>query len=193
MARTKEFDRDEVLHQAMELFWEKGYHDTSVRDLVQHLGISKQSLYDTYGNKDALFAETLKLYYTINREWLDQTKYEAGQARAFTQTFLENVARSGLDDPEKKGCFFVNTTIDLANRESNAIEVLKMNMESVIQTFVQVFEKAQREGDLDKKHDPRALAEFIFNTVNGMRVLSRMEGNPQLMKNIIDTTLKVFD
>ena len=62
MPRTKQFDEKEVLKNAMELFWEKGFHATSIQDLVSHLGINRASLYDTYGGKDELFNTAFETY-----------------------------------------------------------------------------------------------------------------------------------
>ncbi len=59
MARQKEFDRDEVLHKAMEVFWTRGYEGTSIQDLVKHMGINRQSIYDTFGDKHSLFLQAL--------------------------------------------------------------------------------------------------------------------------------------
>ena len=55
MPRTKQFNEEEILKKAMELFWEKGFHATSIQDLVAHLGINRASLYDTFGGKEELF------------------------------------------------------------------------------------------------------------------------------------------
>jgi TetR/AcrR family transcriptional repressor of nem operon len=62
MARHKEFDRDAVLHKAMEVFWSRGYGATSIQDLVKHMGINRQSLYDTFGDKHALYLQALDRY-----------------------------------------------------------------------------------------------------------------------------------
>jgi TetR/AcrR family transcriptional repressor of nem operon len=51
MARQKEFNPDEVLHKAMEVFWTRGYEGASIQDLVKHMGINRQSIYDTFGDK----------------------------------------------------------------------------------------------------------------------------------------------
>lgn len=62
MARVKEFDEDVVLDKAVALFWTKGYNGTSAQDLVDHLGISRSSLYGTYGDKHTLFLKALQRY-----------------------------------------------------------------------------------------------------------------------------------
>src|SRR5512134_1716882 len=65
MVRTKQFDRHAVLDEAMEVFWERGFHATSIQDLVDRLGVNRQSLYDTYGGKDQLFLAALERYREI--------------------------------------------------------------------------------------------------------------------------------
>ena len=59
MGRSREFDENVVLQKAMELFWEQGYEKTSLSDLVEHMGIHRRSLYDTFGDKHTLFLKTL--------------------------------------------------------------------------------------------------------------------------------------
>ena len=62
MTRSKEFVESEVLLKAMHLFWEKGYEKSSLQDLVQHMGVHRRSMYDTFGDKHSLFMKTLELY-----------------------------------------------------------------------------------------------------------------------------------
>ncbi|MEO8631551.1 MAG: helix-turn-helix domain-containing protein, partial [Betaproteobacteria bacterium] len=62
MVKGKQFDKHEALDEAMHVFWEKGYHATSIQDLVDRLGVNRQSLYDTYGDKDRLFLAALTRY-----------------------------------------------------------------------------------------------------------------------------------
>lgn len=59
MARAKQFDEDTVLLKAMKLFWEQGYERTSMQDLVEHMGVHKRSMYDTYGDKHSLYVRAL--------------------------------------------------------------------------------------------------------------------------------------
>ena len=68
MGRSKEFDTDKALIQAMELFWSNGYEKTSIQDLLDVMGIHRKSLYDTFGDKHELYMEAVKRYNKLLRE-----------------------------------------------------------------------------------------------------------------------------
>ena len=72
MARTKEFDQEQALDAAMNLFWERGYEATSIQDLVEATGVQRQSLYDTFGSKHELFLQSLMRYQTLDGHQLSE-------------------------------------------------------------------------------------------------------------------------
>jgi TetR/AcrR family transcriptional repressor of nem operon len=67
MARTKEFDKERALASAMDVFWRSGYENTSMEDLMGEMGIAKQSLYDTFGDKRALYLKAMAFYRNLRR------------------------------------------------------------------------------------------------------------------------------
>src|SRR5258708_33708597 len=95
MARQKEFDRDEVLHKAMEVFWTRGYEGASVQDLVKHMGINRQSIYDTFGDKHALFLQALDRYREIqSRKVFAVLERPGSMEQNLRQLFAAAVARA---------------------------------------------------------------------------------------------------
>src|SRR5436190_20338951 len=116
MARQKEFDRDEVLHKAMEVFWTRGYQRASIQDLVQHMGVNRQSIYDTFGDKHSLFLEALDHYREIqSRKVFEVLERPGSMKRNVRQLFEEAVARS-LSPEGRRGCFVGNSMSELAGR-----------------------------------------------------------------------------
>ncbi len=116
MARQKEFDRDEVLHRAMEVFWMRGYEGTSIQDLVKYMGINRQSIYDTFGDKHTLFLQSLDRYREIqSRKVFDVLERPGSVKKNLRQLFEEVVARA-LSAEGRRGCFVGNSMSELAGR-----------------------------------------------------------------------------
>src|SRR5512134_554356 len=126
MVRTKQFDRHAVLDEAMEMFWERGYHATSISDLVERLGVNRQSLYDTYGGKDELFLAALERYREVQagpvRRLLEQEGPAIEVLRKFLHTFVDTVL-----DNACKGCFMANTITELAGKDEAVAQVCAAN------------------------------------------------------------------
>lgn len=193
MPRTKQFDRDETLHKAMELFWEKGYYDTSVQDLVDHLGINRASIYDTFGGKDELFFSALKLYRNQNEGPVKGIHYRPGELHQILRAFWDGVLNDCLGEGAQKGCFIANSTIDLSAKEETishqVFELAQKNMEGFVSKFEQLFREAKTAGELQPETSPRALARYMFNTVNGLRIIARADNRREVLEDIIDTAL----
>src|SRR6201990_3023610 len=110
MARKKEFDEEAILDKAVDLFWQNGYHATSAQHLVDALGISRSSLYDTYTDKRTLFLKALKQYQDKNTKALVGFANRAMDGeQAIRDIFMGIIEESAVDDLNK-GCFMVNTS-----------------------------------------------------------------------------------
>ncbi|HJP62421.1 MAG TPA: TetR/AcrR family transcriptional regulator, partial [Mucilaginibacter sp.] len=102
MARTKDFDEDEVLEKAMNLFWLKGYNGTSMQDLVDGLGISRSSLYDTYVDKHTLFLRSLEHYKSKAGESMGKIIQSSSTAKEKIKRMLEYIINELIKDKEQK-------------------------------------------------------------------------------------------
>src|SRR5713226_2211779 len=114
MARQKEFDREETLHKAMEVFWSRGYEAASIRDLVKHMGINRQSLYDTFGDKHALYLQALDRYCEVQSRKLFELLERPGSVKKNLRELFEGVVEKALRDRERRGCFMGNAMSELA-------------------------------------------------------------------------------
>src|ERR1700712_3052011 len=104
MARTKDFDENEVLNKAIQIFWHKGYNGTSMQDLVDGLGISRSSLYDTYTDKHTLFVKALESYQCKGASSIQERINTSGPAKATVKKLLEFATNDMLQDKQQKGC-----------------------------------------------------------------------------------------
>src|SRR5713226_921489 len=116
MARHKEFDRDEALHKAMEVFWSRGYGAASIQDLVKRMGINRQSLYDTFGDKHALYLQALDRYRDVEGGKMIELLRRPGSAKKALRQLFERVVEESLCGRERRGCFMGNAMSELAGR-----------------------------------------------------------------------------
>ncbi|RYJ40719.1 Transcriptional regulator, TetR family [Flavobacterium anhuiense] len=193
MARTKEFNEDQALDKAIEIFWHKGYNGTSAQDLVNHLGLSRSSLYDTFGDKQKLFVKSLKRYQKQNLDSLTELFENAENIKtALTEIFKQAVIES-LQDRITKGCFMVNSAVELAMHDPEIAKIVHDNQKVVEDIFCNAVKKGQESGQISDRQDARSLARFIFNNYSGIRVLARAgEKDKQVYDDILKAIFSLF-
>lgn len=193
MPRTKQFNEEEVLNKAMELFWRKGFHATSIQDLVVFLGINRASIYDTYGGKSALFDKAFQNYREINFEslrtlLLAEPDVKKGFRKLF-QLAIEDIRTDAL----RKGCFVVNTITELVPGDPVLLDKLKLNSANAEQLFTSYIQKGIEQGNIDASKNAKAIAFTLFTLFNGLRVLAKVEQNSQKLTEMVDTGLSILD
>lgn len=189
MARTKDFDENEVLKKAVCLFWDKGYNGTSMQDLVDGLGISRSSLYDTFGDKHQLYLRALDTYRQGYGSQLCTLTSQAISATEALRQLLELVADDLLNDEQRKGCFMVNAGIEMASHDQDVNQIICDTEQQLEQAFLKVIRQGQEKGEIGAGKDPQALARFLNNTVKGMQVSAKSITDRGFFNDIISTTL----
>ena len=193
MARTKDFDEVEVLNKAICLFWHKGYNGTSMQDLVDGLGISRSSLYDTYGDKHTLYLKALESYEQSAGNELNRILSGAKSAKERLKELMEWVVYNLVNDKDHKGCFMVNAKIETAATDPDVYTVVCRSEQQVVDAFYETIKAGQDRGEIANKQDALTLANFMVNTVNGMRVTAKSTTDISFFDDIISTTLRVLD
>lgn len=189
MARTKVFDEEVVLDKAMNLFWQKGYNATSAQDLVEGLGISRSSLYDTYGDKHSLFVKALKQY---RKERIDDTIKNAGtteDVEAYIKSLFEFVKNEALQEDRARGCFMVNSAVELAPVDIEIAAIVNSIMRDFEDAVCRAIKKGQDTGIFTAGYPARSLARFIFNSLSGLRVSVKFDASKKMFDDIVNVCL----
>ncbi|GAA6767557.1 TetR/AcrR family transcriptional regulator [Flavobacterium sp. CGRL1] len=193
MARTKEFNEDQVLDKAIEIFWHKGYNGTSAQDLVNHLGLSRSSLYDTFGDKQKLFARALKKYHDENYIKIKEILETATNIKETLSVIFKLAVVESLEDRITKGCFMVNSAVELAMHDADIAKIVNDNRKIMEEVFYTAVKKGQELGQISPKQEARSLARFIFNNYSGIRVLARAgERDKQVYDDILKSIFALF-
>ncbi len=195
MPRTKEFDETEVLDQALELFRARGFKHTSFSDLVDELGVSRQSLYDTYGDKQTLYQTALRRYLDraldgIRRKLDDPAPVREVLAGMFEGLIAGTCNSTAAGSP---GCFMVNSMVELSPHDADTRAIAQIHAREIEGLFASRLSQAQRKGEIAKSKDPVALARFLYHTILGLSVASRALGDRESLKQSARLALQVLD
>ncbi len=192
MARPKEFDREEAVAQAMQVFWEQGYEATSIQDLTRALGLKPGSLYNAFHDKHSLFLETLACYqqqHSCDTYALLQGPLAGKQALELV--FEQLVARAS--QPNTPGCFMVNSAAELAAHDPQVRAQVEADRTALIAAFEHSIRAGQAAGDIPHERDPYALATFLVNAIFGFQVTAKVSREPTTLRLIAETTLRALD
>jgi len=188
MPRSPTFDRDEKLEEAMELFWEQGYEATSVQDLVDHLGLNRSSLYNTFGGKHDLYLEALDRYRQSDNRALKQHLRDAPTALAGIRRAFAAVAEQATEN--ECGCFTTNATVECATRDPSTRERACETFATMRALFQETVEQAQAEGAVEAERDAEALGRYLTNAYNGLYLTAKTCPSADVVQDIVDETLR---
>jgi TetR/AcrR family transcriptional repressor of nem operon len=193
MARTKDFDEDEVLTRAMNLFWSRGYNATSMEDLVSGLGISRSSLYDTYTDKHSLFIKALENYQQMGYTKLQETASHPGPAKETIRKLIEMATEGLLAGKQQKGCFMLNAGVEVAPHDREVKNLVHRNDQLMGEMFFQIIQRGKKNGEIKNRRDARALSSFFLNTVKGLQVTAKSGPDKSVLDDIITMAVSTLD
>ena len=192
MARSKEFDEERALAAAVDVFWRQGYENTSLEALLQVMGIAKQSLYDTFGDKRALYLKAMAFYRKQTNSSLRELLVSAPTAReGFTRILLGLVAESR--EQHARGCLLLSANMERAMDDEEISAFLTDNQAEVESIFAEALQHAKRAGELRDEQDAGALAKFFVVTLQGMRAMARLKSDRRALRQVARIALAVFD
>jgi len=174
----------------MRLFWRKGYAATSVEDLTESLHLSRSSLYDTFGDKRTLFLEALKLYSERVISLTERTLKASPSPIAGIQMIFEDLIAGIGHEPASLGCFMVNSVAELVPYDPDVTKIATAFADSLQQLLTTILTEASVQNKLTNKQTPEQLATYVYNTIQGMRVLIKAGATREQMQAISEITLK---
>ncbi|MFK4305160.1 MULTISPECIES: TetR/AcrR family transcriptional regulator [unclassified Paenibacillus] len=192
MGRTREFDEEQVLDAAMQLFWEKGYEATSLSDLTSRMAIQRPSIYSAFGGKKELFEVALRKY-MMSRASLVRTRLQSNPSvkEAF-RTFFEGVVDEEYTGDPRKGCFCINTMVELAPHDEK-FEILTREHQMYLSViFQETIERGIQSGELEIGLDAKAVSQALIVSLIGLTVMMKSRPERSFIDNTIEVTLTLL-
>jgi len=187
--RPKSFDRDEVLEQAMNLFWDSGYGATSIQDLENHLGINRVSLYREFGSKHDLFLAALDHYcdevMSSGLELLTSSSDGLASIRRFFEMTLE-----ALEEGNWRSCLMSNSASELARHDRDTARRAEQNTARVEGAFLSALTRARGLGELASDTDLPSLAQYLTTLQIGLGLVGKATADRTRLQNTVDVVLR---
>ena len=194
MARPREFIEGEALGKAMDVFWSKGYEATSLADLTKAMGLSKSSLYDTFGNKHELYLAAMDRYNeTVASRTAAAIIDDAGGGKKGIAAVFHRFVESMTGGDERRGCFVGNSAIELGSHDDDAAKRVCAGLACMEKSFRDAVETAQAAGDIPADRDALALARYLTAALNGLIVVAKARPEPKALKDVARMTLRALD
>lgn len=173
MPWEKTFEIDDAIDRATQVFWAKGYQATSLADLLKVIGINKGSFYNAFGSKKKLFTQSLLKYEREQRrDTLAELEKLDDPVLAINKLFDALIEQS-LSDTEKKGCFLVNTALDMPNHDEDIQQAVTKGLKETESFFLRQVKLGISTGAIPERDSPEVTAKGLLTLLVGLRVLAR--------------------
>jgi TetR/AcrR family transcriptional repressor of nem operon len=183
MARPRTFDPNEVLLEARQIFWRKGYQSTSLDDITEATGLTKPSLYAAFGDKASLFLKVLDDYHDRLIMRSERILSEAPSARAAIEAWLTSLLPVCSGEKGRNGCLSVNSLTDGGLRDA-AIEKSIANFNDRLESLILNRLTVDRER-FAADFDPVAASRAIMASYIGLMVMAKQKPSPAQVKMVI--------
>jgi AcrR family transcriptional regulator len=183
MARPKEFDRDTALQKAVAVFCDHGYDGASTEELLRAMDISRQSLYDTFGDKRQLYLQALQQYVadSVGEQIraLNSSPSSLKGVEAALQAFVAKAR--GAEAP---GCLGIGATCEFGVSDREVTALISTADKTLQSSLERRINEGKDAGEIGADIDARAAAQFIKATFAGIKVAARGGAPADTLRNI---------
>ena len=186
--RPSNFDHEEALEKALQVFWAHGYEGASMAELTEALGINKPSIYAAFGNKEELFHKALGKYLSGPLSYISEAMNQP-TARETVETFLTKSAELLTNPNNPRGCMIVQGALTCGQGSSTIQQELIAYRSDLETSFTKRFELAKAQGDLPLEVNTKQLAKYIATIHQGMSVQATSGTSKEELLTVIQQAL----
>jgi AcrR family transcriptional regulator len=189
--RTRQFDADEALGRALEVFWARGYEGATLDELTAAMGINRPSLYAAFGNKEQLFRKALDRYQSGPLSFLTEA-LEKPTARAAADAIFSGFIRMQGDCDSPRGCLMISGAMACGEGAEPVRRELARLRQAAVTALEARFERAVREGDLPEGTDHATLARYIATVLNGLAVQAASGSTDKELRRVAAMAMRAW-
>ncbi|MBI0426265.1 TetR/AcrR family transcriptional regulator [Psychrobacter sp. NG27] len=191
MSAPIKFNRDEVIEKAKNLYWEKGYHATSMRNLQDVVNMHPGSIYAAFGSKDKLFTESLNRYAVEGAKRLADCVAQKDTVLDGLKHFIHTVIVCNKATAPSGMCMIVKTVAELTQNDSPELLAHATSiLEGIEASFAKLFAQAVDSSEIGKDKDPIELARYLQIQIIGLRTYAQVTSDQQAVERYINNIFK---
>ncbi|MDA0691736.1 MAG: TetR/AcrR family transcriptional regulator [Nitrospinae bacterium] len=193
IGRPREFDSDQALQAAMQVFWSKGYEATSLADLITAMNISKSSFYQTFENKHQLFQNCINYYQDRFISDLIDSLKKAKTGRTFIEDTFMSMAEKARPKSDRRGCLILNCVSEFAQKDPVISKIITKSIQQMTDVFLSAVKRAQQEGGIPANKKPLPLARYLLSSMNGLTTMIKAGAGTTEIKEVTQVVLAALD
>lgn len=193
MVRPREFNEEQALHAAMELFWEKGYEATSLRDLTAKMGIQRPSLYAAFGDKQELFEASLRKYKQFHASYVRSRLQNGSSIKEALRAFFAGIVAEAYEEVPNRGCFCLNVMVELAPHDAKFEVLTREHQMYLAAIFQETIERGIRSGELGSHVNAKVLAQTLVVSMIELSVLMKSHPDRTFADNAVATIVALLE
>ncbi len=192
MARPREFDPQDVLRTAVELFWEKGYYDGSVDEVVKRSGVAKYGIYGTFGTKRELFLKALTRFAADRHQDIQRPIRKPHASLPEILAFFKGAPKLMTPKNQPHGCLICNTGIELGLKDPEIRDFVMDFFRDTAKVLKRCLARAVEKGELDSSIDIAELSIYLATEFRTALMLAASGHSRRDIKRHLDVTVRVL-
>ena len=183
------FDREALIERVMHMFWECGYEAVSLNEIANETGLTRASLYNSFGSKEALFEAAMDHYIQMAPDAILESLIE-GQSvgEAFFALFDEACAQRAKDK-KLRGCMAINCINELVSNGSQVGQRLGEKLQRKRDLIHELLKRAVRQKELPPEAEPAELAALMITFMAGFSTFSKTSSDEHEMRRLCELFL----
>lgn len=186
MGKAAKFDRQEVIEKATNLYWQKGFHGTSMRNLQDVIDMRPGSIYAAFGSKDGLFIEALSRYTNNGIAHLAHCRTQTDSPLGALKLFVKQIVVESQVNSPSGMCMLAKTVAELTDEQAELLAHAKECFKQMEQQFAQLLGEAQAVGEVASDKDPQRLAQHVQIQIAGLRTYAKASNDPAALEPMIE-------
>jgi TetR/AcrR family transcriptional repressor of nem operon len=192
MPKKEVFNKDIVLLKASNVFHNKGYHATSMQDLVDATGLNRSSIYNSFESKMNLYLECLNIYQSKYQNIINGVLIKSKSPLDAIFLIFKTYVKEIVIDTDRKGCLITNCKSEMANQDKAINTFLFTNQTNTIALFEDLVKQGQKAQEINLNQSAKAYAMYLFSSIQGLRMTGILSQNELELMELVHITLQTI-